>query len=92
MGSKEQREYEFKRWPKYKALYLKAFEKMIENRGGYSEGISESDSRRCDDRIPDRELQGPYRGGNRLYPYATTRTVKQFEDMDPDEIMQWWID
>ena len=34
MGSKEQREYEFKRWPKYKALYLRAFEKMIENRGG----------------------------------------------------------
>ena len=34
MGSKQQREHEFERYPKYKALYLKAFEKMIENRGG----------------------------------------------------------
>ena len=37
MGSKEQREREFERWPKYKALYLKAFEKMIENRRGAAE-------------------------------------------------------
>lgn len=37
MGSKEQREREFERYPKYKALYLKAFEKMIENRGGSRE-------------------------------------------------------
>ena len=34
MGSKEQRQHEFERWPKYKDLYLKAFEKMIANRGG----------------------------------------------------------
>lgn len=34
MGSVKQREYEFERYPKYKNLYLKAFEKMIENRGG----------------------------------------------------------
>ena len=34
MGSVKQRQYEFDRYPKYKALYLKAFEKMIENRGG----------------------------------------------------------
>ena len=33
MGSREQREREFERWPKYKKLYLKAFEKLIENRG-----------------------------------------------------------
>ena len=37
MGSKKQREYEFERYPKYKNLYLKAFEKMIENRGGTAE-------------------------------------------------------
>ena len=41
MGSREQREREFERYPKYKALYLKAFEKMIENRGGSAE-ISDS--------------------------------------------------
>lgn len=34
MGRKATREKEFERWPKYKALYLKAFEKMIENHGG----------------------------------------------------------
>ena len=34
MGSVKQREYEFENYPKYKNLYLKAFEKMIENRGG----------------------------------------------------------
>lgn len=34
MGRKAIREKEFERWPKYKALYLKAFEKMIENHGG----------------------------------------------------------
>lgn len=37
MGSKEQRMREFERWPKYKNLYLIAFEKMIENRGGTAE-------------------------------------------------------
>ena len=34
MGSKEQRLKEFERWPKYYNLYMVAFEKMIENRGG----------------------------------------------------------
>ena len=34
MGSKEMREREFERWPKYKNLYLMAFRKMVENRGG----------------------------------------------------------
>lgn len=34
MGSKEQREREFERWSKYKNLYMLAFQKMIDNRGG----------------------------------------------------------
>lgn len=34
MGSKEQRLKEFERWPRYYNLYMIAFEKMIENRGG----------------------------------------------------------
>ena len=38
MGSVKQRKYEFERYPKYEALYLKAFEKMIENRGGQTQG------------------------------------------------------
>lgn len=34
MGTVEHRRYEFERWPKYKELYLKAFEKMVESHGG----------------------------------------------------------
>ena len=34
MGSKEQRIREFERWPKYKHLYMVAFQKMVDNRGG----------------------------------------------------------
>lgn len=34
MGSKQQREYEFERYPKYKNLYMIAFQKMIDNHGG----------------------------------------------------------
>ena len=34
MGSKAQRLKEFERWPKYYNLYMIAFEKMIQNRGG----------------------------------------------------------
>ena len=34
MASKQMREHEFERWPKYKNLYMISFQKMIENRGG----------------------------------------------------------
>ena len=34
MGSRQQREYEFARYPKYKNLYMIAFQKMIDNHGG----------------------------------------------------------
>lgn len=34
MGSRRQREYEFARYPKYKNLYMIAFQKMIDNHGG----------------------------------------------------------
>lgn len=37
MASKEMREHEFERWPKYKQLYLLSIEKMIANRGGMRE-------------------------------------------------------
>lgn len=33
MGTTRQKIAEFERWPKYKQLYLLAFEKMIQNRG-----------------------------------------------------------
>ena len=34
MGTVAQREYEFERYPKYKTLYLMAFQKMIDNHSG----------------------------------------------------------
>ena len=43
MGTVEHRRYEFERWPKYKELYLKAFEKMVERHGG---GYCESTKQR----------------------------------------------
>ena len=84
MGSRKQREYEFERYPKYKALYLKAFEKMLENRGGgyeskrSTESIRMANSRRCDERVHNGSIQ-------------TTRT-RDFKTMTPKEIMDWWID
>ena len=101
MGSKEMREREFERWPKYKNLYLMAFQKMVENRGGCCEEVpygrrldeclDRADSRRCDGRLHDRTLQEAKWGGSRLYPYASTR-VKDFSEMTPEEIIKWWID
>lgn len=38
MANKKNREQHFERWPKYKRLYLKAFEKMLEHRG-YRQGL-----------------------------------------------------
>ena len=43
MGTVEHRRLEFERWPKYKDLYLKAFEKMVESHGG---GYCESTKQR----------------------------------------------
>ena len=105
MGSTEQRIKEFERWPKYKALYFKAFEKMLENRGGCcvrttrqaarcNGGLATADSGASDARVHNGELQGAGNrgGGNRLYPYAETRAIKRFEDMNAEEVMEWWID
>lgn len=69
MGSREQREREFERWPKYKNLYMIAFQKMIENRGGYCGsttqpqsgtrcGLRKTNSRGHNERLSDREVQG----------------------------------
>ena len=51
MGSKAQRLKEFERWPKYYNLYMIAFEKMIQNRGGWQEIPN---SRRNDDVVAER--------------------------------------
>lgn len=76
MASKQMREYEFERWPKYKNLYMISFQKMIENRGG---GATVSDSRRNVDWLDKWPMEGETKTG-------------QFADMTPEEIMNWWID
>ena len=40
------------------------------------------------------KVRKPGRGGQTsLYPYAKTRAdVKDFADMTPEEIIEWWID
>lgn len=76
MGSPEQRLREFERWPKYRNLYMLAFEKMIENRGGMK-------YRQTPDDIMDGYITESVKmneGGSR-----------DFSEMTPEEIVEWWI-
>lgn len=77
MANKEMREYEFERWPKYKNLYMIAFQKMIENRGGWQ---TLPDCRRSNERLPDGALGRVEQGRPRI------------EHMTPEQLMDWWID
>ena len=90
MASKQMREYEFERWPKYKNLSMISFQKMIENRGGGDTirpqkkcgtgGSNDStDSRGSVDWLDEWPMEGEPKTG-------------QFADMTPEEIMNWWID
>lgn len=105
MGSVEARKREFERWPKYKEMYLRAFEKMIENRGRCESTTRQKNGGRYGHRndkytnqTADDIMQGyiterfkDYTGvANRLYPHAKTR-VKDFSEMTPEEVMEWWI-
>ena len=77
MGSVKQRQYEFERYPKYKNLYLLAFQKMIENRGGYcaEQNRHTADSRTSNERLSDGEVQ----------------SRRNFDDTNPKEWFKWWI-
>ena len=69
MGSKEQRLKEFERWPKYYRLYMIAFEKMIEHRGGW-QSLSNSgrSNARGDQRkmAPDRETRPDFTNARKI--------------------------
>lgn len=93
MGSREQRIREFERYPKYKALYMKAFEKMIENRdrGGCKRDDVPKNAEEVMQGYITEKYRRENRGGSKLYPYVQTR-VKDFSDMTPEEIIDWWID
>ena len=56
MGSKKQREYEFERYPKYKNLYMIAFQKMIDNHGGGAPRVQRHETN--NGRIHSRTLEG----------------------------------
>ena len=78
MAGTKMRELEFERWPKYKQLYLIAFKKMIENRGGGAPQISEC--RRLVEGLDERQLDRGQSGNI------------DFRHMTPEEVMDWWID
>ena len=77
MGSVKQRNLEFERYPKYKNLYLLAFEKMIENRGGHSveQNGHTADSRAGNAGLSNREIQ----------------SRRNFDDTNAEEWFKWWI-
>ena len=81
MGSVKHRTEEFERYPKYKALYLKAFEKMVEAHGG---GTAElSDSRRGTSMVDN--------GKTQLSRGSTGTPTRDFQNMTAEEWFEWWI-
>ena len=80
MGTVKHREYEFERWPKYKALYLKAFEKMVENHGGGTATISNS---RTDTLLVDAMTH--QKNG------CTGTPTKDFQTFNANDWFEWWI-
>lgn len=78
MAGTKMRKLEFERWPKYKQLYLIAFKKMIENRGGGATQVSERG--RSLDRLDEWQLDRGQSGN------------PDFGCMTPEQVMEWWID
>lgn len=94
MGSKQQREHEFERWPKYKNLYMIAFQKMIENRGGYCVHTTQPKNGGeygSQKRVQVANSRGRYEG---LHDgeLSEIRKYRDYAEMTPQEIMDWWID
>lgn len=96
MGSVETRKRDFERWPKYKNLYMIAFEKMIENRGG---GIAKvPQGRRMVDGV-DVEISTQTKQLRTLCEDTSlnaSQTIqegnrKPFSEMTPEEVLEWWI-
>ena len=86
MGSVKQRQREFERYPKYKNLYLLAFQKMIDAHSGGVESNrqrAESDPTMVDTAITQKtgcsgSLTKDFRG-------------KSFNELTAEEWMEWWI-
>lgn len=94
MGSKQQREHEFERWPKYKNLYMIAFQKMIENRGGYCGSITQPKNGGeygSQKRVRMANRRGHYEGllDGEL---SESRRNRDYAEMTPQEVIEWWID
>ena len=81
MGTVEHRRYEFERWPKYKELYLKAFEKMVELHGGGTARIQNSGA---DTPMVDKQMTHLSHG-------CTGTSTNDFQNFNADEWFEWWI-
>ena len=95
MGSPAQRMKEFERYPKYKNLYLIAFQKMIENQSGGGTAKTEQVHRPSTNMgmvdvrklTEDRTLIGKLTQETCSTDGCRTRWC----DMTPEEVMNWWI-
>lgn len=93
MATKAEREMEFKRYPKYKDNYIRAFQKMIDNhRGGTTaqqpkrgsiRGTTKKASERTKDRSRDDEL---------VAVGDVNRRVESFDiESNGIDVMKWWL-
>lgn len=101
MGTVENRMREFETWSKYKTMYIKAFDRMIEarNRGGVRE-LSKNWSR-THGLLRTRSLQENWGGGTEqsdLVPASIEvhdkkiTAVPRWDDSSTgEEVMNWWI-
>ena len=81
MGTVAQREYEFERYPKYKNLYLMAFQKMIDNHSG---GVASHEQR------PKTNTTVVATAVTQTTGYTGT-SIRNFQDMTASEWFDWWI-
>lgn len=78
MGTIQNRKREFETWPKYKQMYIKAFDRMIadRNRGGMENPIKNGT-----------DLMTAWQIG-RFSPKALP---KWGDDSTGEEVLNWWI-
>ena len=82
MGTVEHRRYEFERWPKYKDLYLKAFEKMVESHGGGTARVQNSGA---GTQMVDKQMPHLRHG-------CIGTSTRDFQNFNAEEWFEWWID
>ena len=86
MGSVKQRQYEFERYPKYKNLYMLAFQKMIDNHSG---GVASNRPRPKQNTtmVDTVVIQPTGSTGSSTRKYHD----KEFSELTAEEWLDWWI-